>query len=58
MAIDGAVLLITLAAVATAAAEAQPAADLVLTNARVRTGDPLRPDAEAMAVLGERIVAT
>ncbi len=58
MAIDGALLLIpiALAAAAAAAAEARPAADLVLTNARVWTGDPRRPEAEAMAVLGERIV--
>jgi predicted amidohydrolase YtcJ len=32
-------------------------ADLVVTNARVWTGDPARPEAEALAVLGERIVA-
>jgi predicted amidohydrolase YtcJ len=58
MAIDGALLLIPIALVAAAAgaAEARPAADLVLTNARVWTGDPRRPEAEAMAVLGERIV--
>jgi predicted amidohydrolase YtcJ len=32
-------------------------ADLVVTNARVWTGDPARPEAEALAVLGGRIVA-
>ena len=39
--------------------EAQPtrAADLVITNARVWTGDKLHPHAEAVAILGERIVA-
>jgi hypothetical protein len=58
MAIDGAFLLIPLVlAAATLAAEGGPAADLVLTNARIWTDDPLRPQAEALAVLGERIVA-
>jgi hypothetical protein len=58
MAIEGAFLLIPVVlAAATLAAEGGPAADLVLTNARVWTGDPLRPQAEALAVLGERIVA-
>jgi predicted amidohydrolase YtcJ len=32
-------------------------ADLVVTNARVWTGDPARPEVEALTVLGERIVA-
>ena len=35
----------------------QPAADLIIRNARVWTVDPSRPEAEAVAVLGERIVA-
>ncbi len=39
-----------------AGAEA-PAADLIITNARVHTVDPARPEAEAVAVIGERIVA-
>ena len=34
-----------------------PAADLVIDNARIWTVDPLQPTAEAVAVLGERIVA-
>ena len=49
-------LLLALAATALAA-EARPAADLVVTNARVWTADPARPEAEALAVVGERIVA-
>src|SRR5262245_4582899 len=42
---------------APAAAQTRPAADLVVTNARVWTGDARRPEAEAIAVVGERIVA-
>lgn len=38
-------------------AESKPAADLVVTNARVWTGDPRQAEAEALAVIGERIVA-
>ncbi|HXE90426.1 MAG TPA: amidohydrolase [Terriglobales bacterium] len=34
-----------------------PQADLILTNAKVWTVDKSRPEAEAVAVLGERIVA-
>lgn len=36
---------------------AQSAADLVLTNGRIFTGDPARPWAEAVAIKGERIAA-
>ncbi|HVO12721.1 MAG TPA: amidohydrolase [Vicinamibacteria bacterium] len=59
MAIDGSFPLIPLLLLAAVAARAdtRPAADLVLTHARVWTGDSARPEAEAMAVLGERIVA-
>jgi predicted amidohydrolase YtcJ len=35
----------------------RPAADLIVTNARVFTADPGRPQCEAVAVLGERIAA-
>ena len=34
-----------------------PQADLIITNADVWTGNPAQPDAEAVAVLGDRIVA-
>src|SRR5262245_30670143 len=37
--------------------QAKPAADLIVTNARIWTVDKTRPQAEALAVLGERIVA-
>jgi predicted amidohydrolase YtcJ len=40
-----------------AAASARPAADLVLTHARIWTVDKGRPEAEALAVVGDRIVA-
>ena len=42
---------------AIAAAHAGPAADLIVTNAKIWTVDPARPSAQAVAVLGERIVA-
>jgi predicted amidohydrolase YtcJ len=35
---------------------ARPAADLVITGANVWTGDPLRPNAAAIAIIGDRIV--
>ncbi len=38
-------------------AQTKPAADLIVTNARIWTVDKTRPNAEAMAVLGDRIVA-
>ena len=40
-----------------AIAQAQPAADLIIRNAKVWTVDPSRPTAQAVAVLGDRIVA-
>ncbi len=40
-----------------APAHDSPMADLVITNALVRTMDPQRPRAEAVAILGNRIVA-
>ena len=40
-----------------AAATALPAADTIVTNARIWTVDRARPEAEALAILGERIVA-
>src|SRR3977135_1963777 len=38
-------------------AQTGPAADLIIQNAHVWTVDPSRPEAEAVAILGERIVA-
>ncbi len=38
-------------------ARTEAAADLIVTNAKVWTVDPAHPIAEAMAVIGERIVA-
>ena len=40
-----------------AQAQSKPAADLIITNAKIWTVDKTRPSAEALAVLGERIVA-
>lgn len=38
-------------------AQTKPSADLIITNAKIWTVDKTRPNAEALAVLGERIVA-
>lgn len=38
-------------------AQSRPAADLIITNAKIWTVDKSMPSAEAVAVLGERIVA-
>jgi hypothetical protein len=38
-------------------AQSQPAADLIVTNAKVWTGDKAQPSAESVAILGDRIVA-
>src|SRR5262249_18599532 len=35
----------------------KPAADLIITNARIWTVDKTQPQAEALAVIGERIVS-
>ena len=40
-----------------ALAQSKPAADLIVTNAKIWTGDKVRPQADALAVVGERIVA-
>src|SRR2546428_13903093 len=40
-----------------AAAQSRPAADLIITNAKVWTVDKSNPTAQAVAVLGDRIVA-
>ncbi|HYY72721.1 MAG TPA: amidohydrolase family protein, partial [Candidatus Bathyarchaeia archaeon] len=37
--------------------ESKPEADLILTNAKIWTVDKSRPAAEAVAILGDRIVA-
>ena len=38
-------------------AQTGPAADMIIQNAHVWTVDPSRPEAEAVAIVGERIVA-
>lgn len=42
---------------ASLAGQSKPAADLIVTNAKVWTADKVRPQAEAFAVVGDRIVA-
>lgn len=49
--------IVLLCSVLTVSAQSQPAADLVIHNARIWTVDSARPEAEAVAVLGNRIVA-
>jgi predicted amidohydrolase YtcJ len=39
------------------AAQNKPSADLIITNAKIWTVDKARPQAEALAIVGERIVA-
>ena len=48
---------ILIACAAFARAQAEPAADLIIQNARVWTVDRDHPEAEAVAVVGDRIVA-
>lgn len=50
-------LMVILLTSAWASSQARPAADLILTNAHIYTVDANRPQAEALAVIGERIVA-
>ena len=52
----GCVRLVTLTALGVRVANAQDA-DIVLRNARIWTGDTLRPFAQAVAIRGERIIA-
>ncbi|MGH9498204.1 MAG: amidohydrolase [Terriglobales bacterium] len=40
-----------------AAAQGKPVADLIITNANIWTGDEAQPRAQAVAVLGDRIIA-
>ena len=49
--------LVCLLSVTEVFAQSKPAADLIITNAEVWTVDKARPTAQAVAVLGERIVA-
>lgn len=51
------VLFVILVLIAGVCAQTKPSADLILTNARIRTMDNSRPQAEALAVIGDRIVA-
>jgi predicted amidohydrolase YtcJ len=50
-------LLIAMLALITSTAARSQEADLILRNARMWTGDSLRPRAEALAVRGERLIA-
>ena len=50
-------LVVSLILPATPLLQARPAADLIVTGAKIFTGDPAHPEAEAVAILGERIVA-
>src|SRR6266567_4479392 len=50
-------LLFSLIGSVVVAAQTKPAADLVITNAKIWTVDKAKPTAQAVAVLGDRIVA-
>jgi predicted amidohydrolase YtcJ len=50
-------LVVVVASTLSVFAQTKPAADLIIQNARVWTVDPSRPEAEAVAILGDRIVA-
>ena len=50
-------LLVSFANVLAVYAQTRPAADLIITNAKIWTVDKAHPTAQAVAVLGERIVA-
>jgi hypothetical protein len=50
-------ILFSILLVTVAAAQSTPAADLIITNAKVWTVDSALPTAEGVAVIGERIVA-
>ncbi len=52
-----AILLLFVSVVCIMTAQTKPAADLIITNANVWTGDDAHPKAQAVAVLGDRIVA-
>src|ERR1700730_9484871 len=50
-------LVVVLACAMSVIAQTGPAADIIIQNAHVWTVDPSRPEAEAVAILGDRIVA-
>jgi predicted amidohydrolase YtcJ len=50
-------VVVALAFALCASAQTKPAADLIIQNARVWTVDPSQPEAQAVAILGDRIVA-
>jgi predicted amidohydrolase YtcJ len=50
-------LAIVIACALCALAQSKPAADVIIRNAKIWTVDPSRPEAEALAILGDRIVA-
>jgi predicted amidohydrolase YtcJ len=51
------ILIVICALVMTVGSQSRPAADLIITHAKVWTVDKSRPTAQAVAVLGDRIVA-
>ena len=51
------ILLLAVCCCSYLSAQTKPAADLIITNAKIWTVDKARPQAEALAIVGERIVA-
>jgi hypothetical protein len=52
-----AILLLNFVSAINLLAQAKPAADLIISNARVWTVDKAHPTAQAVAVLGDRMIA-
>jgi predicted amidohydrolase YtcJ len=50
-------LIVVLACTLSVFAQTKPAADIIIENAHIWTVDPSRPEAEAVAILGDRIVS-
>src|SRR6266852_7033892 len=50
-------LIVVLAGALCSLAQTKPAADIIIQNAHIWTVDPSRPEAEAVAILGDRILA-
>jgi predicted amidohydrolase YtcJ len=55
--VDSRLILFLLCLIASASAQTKPAADLIITNAKIWTVDKSRPEAESLAVVRDRFVA-
>jgi predicted amidohydrolase YtcJ len=55
--VKAAIVFLTIAIPSSMGAQSKPAADLIISNANVWTGDDAQPKAQAVAVLGARVVS-